>query len=134
MKRSLTARNSIRIWRLANLGLPLALIAGGCVYEVPPDRVTYQNATSSHYVYRDAPAPSQYEAPGPANYDASAPPSDTIADDETRYEPPPQDVEVVYQQDLAPYGRWVNTQEYGRCWAPNDCPHDWQPYTVGHWE
>ncbi len=37
------------------------------------------------------------------------------------------------RRTLAPYGRWVEVKEYGRCWVPNRRPSGWRPYTVGHW-
>ena len=49
------------------------------------------------------------------------------------YQAPPQEVVVIYRDDLSPYGRWVNHPRYGRCWVPYNTPGGWQPYTVGHW-
>jgi hypothetical protein len=34
--------------------------------------------------------------------------------------------------DLAPYGKWVQTDEHGRIWVPR-VERGWRPYTVGHW-
>ena len=46
----------------------------------------------------------------------------------------PDDQDAQYfQQDLAPYGDWVDTTDYGRCWHPHNVAADWQPYTNGHW-
>jgi hypothetical protein len=41
--------------------------------------------------------------------------------------------ENTFEQDLSPYGRWVDTPEYGRVWVPSDTGPDWQPYTDGRW-
>jgi uncharacterized protein DUF6600 len=41
--------------------------------------------------------------------------------------------ENTFEQNLSPYGRWVDTPEYGRVWVPSDTGPDWQPYTDGHW-
>ena len=52
--------------------------------------------------------------------------SNTVVREEVR-------VEREYNaDDLNPYGRWINTAEYGRVWQPFD-NQDWQPYNNGHW-
>jgi len=49
-----------------------------------------------------------------------------------------QDVSVsvnfnTFQQELSPYGRWMNDARYGQVWIYNDA--DFKPYyTDGHWE
>src|SRR5882724_2538098 len=74
------------------------------------------------------------------------------AQDEMPFEPPPpppeDDVEAVppsaeppprapdqrtFEQQLSPYGRWVDTPEYGRVWMPAGVGPDWQPYSDGRW-
>ena len=40
---------------------------------------------------------------------------------------------ATFDQGLSPYGRWVNTPEYGRVWQPASVSADWQPYTDGRW-
>jgi hypothetical protein len=55
-------------------------------------------------------------------------------------EPPPPDAQPPssppergsFERQLSPYGRWVDTPEYGRVWMPNVDP-DWQPYADGRW-
>jgi hypothetical protein len=55
-------------------------------------------------------------------------------------EPPPPEAEPPssppergsFERQLSPYGRWVDTSEYGRVWMPNVDP-DWQPYADGRW-
>ena len=40
---------------------------------------------------------------------------------------------TVFEQELAPYGRWVLTPEYGRVWIPSSVDSDWRPYSDGQW-
>jgi hypothetical protein len=35
--------------------------------------------------------------------------------------------------DLAQYGSWSQTSQYGQVWYPNDVPSGWAPYRDGHW-
>src|SRR5262252_2503649 len=39
----------------------------------------------------------------------------------------------VFYNDLAPYGQWVDTAPYGWCWAPQQVPVVWRPYSDGYW-
>jgi hypothetical protein len=39
----------------------------------------------------------------------------------------------LFQDELAPYGDWVEVEDYGRAWVPH-VHHGWRPYTEGHWE
>jgi len=39
----------------------------------------------------------------------------------------------VFERDLSPYGRWVDTPEYGRVWIPSNVDPDWRPYSDGRW-
>ena len=41
--------------------------------------------------------------------------------------------ETTFEEGLSPYGRWVDSSEYGRVWVPSDTGPDWQPYTDGRW-
>lgn len=43
--------------------------------------------------------------------------------------PTPEQVE----RELAPYGKWIDTPEYGRVWVPGSQDANWQPYTDGSW-
>jgi len=71
-----------------------------------------------------------------------APPPPPV-DDSDEQPPPPQAAqppqrppdEATFDQQLAPYGHWVVTPEYGRVWVPavESSRPDWQPYTDGHW-
>jgi hypothetical protein len=56
---------------------------------------------------------------------ASAPPPTVI----------PREVNMDYFQDqLSPYGSWVDVPGYGLCWQPSDIPPGWRPYyDNGHW-
>ncbi len=38
-----------------------------------------------------------------------------------------------FEDDLEPYGRWIDTPAYGTCWVPAHAPHGWRPYWDGHW-
>jgi hypothetical protein len=70
----------------------------------------------------------QNPAPAPANNTYS--PEPTTA-------PPATEVNVTYfQENLSPYGNWVEVEGYGRCWRPTVVVYDstWRPYCDrGHW-
>jgi hypothetical protein len=70
----------------------------------------------------EAPPPLPTEGdPGPP------PPAETAAPQK----PPDQ---AAFNSALSPYGRWVDTPDYGRVWIPNETARpDWQPYTDGRW-
>ncbi|HEY1788404.1 MAG TPA: DUF6600 domain-containing protein [Verrucomicrobiae bacterium] len=60
--------------------------------------------------------------PAPAAEDAQAPAV------------PPTPTQAYFQQQLTPYGTWVNVPGYGVCWQPAVGP-GWRPYyDGGHWE
>jgi hypothetical protein len=69
------------------------------------------------------------------------PPPPPPPDDGTESAPPPQEAQPpaapptqqTFDQQLSPYGHWVNTPEYGRVWVPNGVGPDWQPYSDGRW-
>jgi hypothetical protein len=83
-------------------------------------------------------APAQTPPPVVSDTEPPPPPPDeeTLAS-----QPPPSETEPpsqvpdlsVFKQQLSPYGRWVDTPEYGRVWIPNGVRSDWQPYTDGRW-
>ncbi|MFL5393688.1 MAG: DUF6600 domain-containing protein [Myxococcales bacterium] len=77
-----------------------------------------------------------------------APPPPPPSDDEDDFAPagpaqpvpapaagPPARAPTVdtFVHELAPYGRWVDTPEYGRVWIPSNVDPDWRPYTDGQW-
>jgi hypothetical protein len=39
----------------------------------------------------------------------------------------------MFYDDLAPYGQWVDYQDYGAVWVPSNVADDWRPYTDGRW-
>jgi hypothetical protein len=72
------------------------------------------------------------------------PPPPPVDDSEDQAPPPPPQAaqppqtpptEASFDQQLAPYGHWVTTPDYGRVWVPDaeSSQPDWQPYTQGHW-
>jgi hypothetical protein len=66
--------------------------------------------------------------PPPADFDESAPPPPEAL---PPAQPPGQ---AAFDQALSPYGRWVDTPDYGRVWIPaSSAQGDWQPYTNGSW-
>jgi len=72
------------------------------------------------------PAPG-YEPPPP-------PPDDETQAIPPGAEPPPQAPDQrTFEQQLSPYGRWVDTPEYGRVWFPANVDPEWQPYADGQW-
>jgi len=58
------------------------------------------------------------------------PPPEEAEDQEPPAQAPDQE---TFEQQLSPYGRWVDTPEYGRVWIPSGVGDDWQPYTDGQW-
>jgi hypothetical protein len=86
-------------------------------------------AVPTYNVTQDAPIPGTppptLEAPAPAF-------SETVVE-----QAPPPEVTVDYFQDqLAPYGSWVDVDGYGRCWRPSVAVVNagWRPYCDnGYW-
>src|SRR5256885_3762635 len=78
-------------------------------------------------VPRSAAAQEAFEPPPPPpDEDVQAPPPPSA-------QPPAQAPDqMTFEQQLSPYGRWVDTPEYGRVWVPGVGP-DWQPYADGQW-
>ena len=89
------------------------------------------------------------EAPGPNAPPAAVstpapPPSSAIPPEEgntaptTAPVPAPAPEPAVsfdyFQQQLSPYGSWVNVPGYGACWQPYGLPYGWRPYyDNGYW-
>jgi len=69
-----------------------------------------------------------YEPPPP-------PPDDDVqAEAPAAAQPPAQAPdERTFETQLSPYGRWIDTPEYGRVWQPAGVGPDWQPYADGQW-
>jgi hypothetical protein len=40
---------------------------------------------------------------------------------------------AMFYDDLAPYGQWVDYENYGPVWVPSNVGEDWRPYTDGRW-
>lgn len=38
-----------------------------------------------------------------------------------------------FYDDLAPYGRWIQLNQYGLVWQPWEVPYGWRPYSDGYW-
>ena len=70
-----------------------------------------------------------------------APPPPPPDDDVGEAAPPPMDAQApaqppsqqTFERQLSPYGRWVDTPEYGSVWIPSGVAQDWQPYSDGRW-
>ena len=78
--------------------------------------------------------PSEPPSAPAATSTSSGPPE---AGDATATAPPSGEpvVNADYVQDqLTPYGSWVDVPGYGRCWQPSELPDGWRPYyDGGHW-
>jgi hypothetical protein len=71
---------------------------------------------------------SQFEPPPPPPDDeapAAVPPS--------AQPPPAPPDEVLFRAQLSPYGRWIQTPDYGWVWQPAGVSPEWQPYADGQW-
>jgi hypothetical protein len=68
------------------------------------------------------------------SYEEPPPPPPPDEDGDVQAPPPPATppTQQTFDQELAPYGRWVVTPDYGRVWVPN-VSSDWQPYSDGRW-
>jgi hypothetical protein len=85
-----------------------------------------------------APAPESVSAePAPPSGYAPAPSAAPTPDAGPDTAPPATPVTVEYfNNNLAPYGSWVDVNGYGRCWRPTVVIYDnnWSPYCDrGHW-
>jgi len=40
---------------------------------------------------------------------------------------------AIFFEELAQYGTWVDYEEYGPVWYPNNVEEDWRPYVNGRW-
>jgi len=88
---------------VATVAFSLMAATAGCQEPVERERV----------VYRDPPPPPPVYQP-------------------VSEEPTAADVQL-FRDDLAPYGQWIDTAEYGWVWIPSAVAPDWRPYTVGQW-
>lgn len=86
------------------------------------------------------PPPSQPEAPAPTVApSASAEPPDVGSPAPTTapVSAPTSEPAVnfdYFQQQLSPYGSWINVPGYGECWQPYGIAYGWRPYyDNGYW-
>ncbi|MEJ5328975.1 MAG: DUF6600 domain-containing protein [Desulfobaccales bacterium] len=40
---------------------------------------------------------------------------------------------AIFYEELTQYGQWVDYEEYGPVWYPNQVEEDWRPYVNGRW-
>lgn len=108
-----------------------------------PIVITFTAATAGAQSAPDDSAPAADE---PAESEASA----TADDDSMPAAPPPVEERAAapapsgdthtaptldrFREALDPYGRWVQTPEYGLVWVPSNVDSQWRPYANGHWE
>jgi hypothetical protein len=64
---------------------------------------------------------------------AAPPPIEEKAIEQTPSAPAETPTLERFQSALSPYGRWVNTPEYGLVWVPSNVDAGWRPYTNGRW-
>lgn len=118
----------------------------GASYNLSADQLIYlskagvsQNVIKALLVNNGAtPAPPVNPAPGnptqpppPTAYPPTAP--EPTGPPDAGAPPPTMD---SFQQQLAPYGTWVQVAGYGTCWRPSVAAFDvnWRPYgNEGHW-
>jgi hypothetical protein len=123
--------DSDRIIYLTDLGVPTSLMT----LMMQRDRTIQQQIASSQTPPPAPPAPVAPATPdaSTATYASEPPPDNTDVPDQSV----PLDATVDYfNNNLAPYGTWVDVEGYGRCWRPTVVVynHDWQPYgDHGHW-
>jgi hypothetical protein len=80
----------------------------------------------------DVESPADEMAPPPPPIEEEQPPQGN--QDPAALAPPAQEpTQETFDQSLSPYGRWVDTPDYGRVWVPGNVSADWQPYTDGQW-
>jgi len=76
--------------------------------------------------------------PAPARAGSEGPPEVGREGTSTATTAPPPGEPVVnadyVQEQLSPYGFWVDVPGYGQCWQPSELPNGWRPYyDGGHW-
>ncbi|MGD1020119.1 MAG: DUF6600 domain-containing protein [Verrucomicrobiia bacterium] len=87
----------------------------------------------------EAPAPSAATPPAPTQAPPpSAPPDMGSGAPPPAPAPAPAPEPTVnfdyFQQQLSPYGSWINVPGYGQCWQPYGLPYGWRPYyDNGYW-
>ncbi len=140
---SVFALNADEIVYLRDIGVPSAVITLILQHDEQVKATVANNAASesSSAPEQYAPAP-ETEAPPPETAQAPAPPDNSRATLESPAtaqppSPPPETADYsVFYDSLAPYGTWVDLQDYGPCWQPTIAVinPDWAPYfDGGHW-
>jgi hypothetical protein len=74
-----------------------------------------------------APPPPPEAVQGDATVDTGDATADVSADVDTG------EAAQYFHDDLQPYGDWVVTADFGRCFHPHAVAVGWRPYTLGHW-
>src|ERR1043166_8150460 len=125
----------------------VALTLAGCTSETPRSSTVMPAYPPSppSYAAQPSPQPSRNYEPQPPASDPSYPdnsrPSDGYRDQAPQYGSASQDPNLPpventrdFEAPLSPYGRWLDTPEYGRVWQPQDHASDWRPYgDDGRW-
>ena len=115
-----------RVLLASALGLLVAAGPGGrraLAQPLPPDDGQAPTGTAP-----PPPPPDEDWDPGAPPPEANAPAPPASAG------PPAQPADQnAFRRELAPYGHWEQTAEYGLVWVPNGVGPDWQPYTDGRW-
>ncbi len=94
----------------------LGFILGGALLAALTGCTTYVEERPREVYVPPEPAP-VYVAPAPVVVETpAAPPVVAIQ------------TEADFYQPLTPYGRWVDTPDYGRVWVPGGVAADWRPY------
>jgi len=102
----------------------LGFILGGALLAALTGCTTYVEERPPEVYVPPEPAPA-YVAPAPAPVVVETPAGPPVVVIQT---------EADFYQPLTPYGRWVDTPDYGRVWVPGGVAVDWRPYANGHWE
>jgi hypothetical protein len=111
---------------LLQRGSASAPVAPVSTDSAPPPPPSQPEAAAAPATSTPAPPPSAVppEAEGSAPTTAPTP------------EPAPEPVASFdyFQQQLSPYGSWINVPGYGDCWQPYGIPYGWRPYyDNGYW-
>jgi len=91
----------------------------------PPPPQPEAPAPSAPTTVASTPAPPPSSAVPPAA-GSSAPPTAPAPEPAVSFD--------YFQEQLSPYGTWVNIPGYGQCWQPYGMPYGWRPYyDNGYW-
>jgi len=123
--------DSDRIIYLTDLGVPTSLMT----LMMQRDQAIQQQIASSQAAQptQSEPATVPATSDSTASYASDPPPDGT---DPNAQSVPPEVTVDYFNDNLSPYGTWVDVDGYGRCWRPTVVVynHDWQPYgDHGRW-